>query len=362
MTWARLARFVLLLAAVTLGALTLVVLLPHDKYLRYQALNDGQAPTAYWAYERINRDPTPIDVAFIGTSRTGFAIHSARMQADLARSGIHANVVNLHIVKMGRNMQYVMAKELLTHRAVRLLVLEMDDEEDRSPQPDFIFLADSIDVVQAPLFINLRYFSDLARLPGRQLGLFIDTQLQERHWMTPSFVPPPYEGPHLDHAEFIRTLDGVRHDHNAHHTKEDMETLRRHEDADATPRVLPKSFDWLEYRFPRYYIDKILALAAKKDTRVAFLYLPRFGAPQTCILCTRLYSTRGAIINPSRQMQDYSLWDDAVHMNWDGAKRVTDYVAQQIDAMDLLAPRSDGGTPVADPSASRTPVAAPQRP
>ena len=60
-----------------------VAVLPHDKYLRYEAPNDMDAPTSYWVYERIHFDPTPIDVAFVGTSRTGMSIHSRRLQDDL---------------------------------------------------------------------------------------------------------------------------------------------------------------------------------------------------------------------------------------------------------------------------------------
>lgn len=342
MSWPRLARFVLLLVAVTLVLLALMTLLPHDKYLRYQALNDGQAPTAYWVYERINHDPTPIDVALIGTSRTAFSIHSARMQEDLVRAGVPAHVANLHIVKMGRNMQYVIAKELLTHRSVKLLMLEMDEEEDRSPHPDFIYLADSADVLTAPVFINFRFFSDLARLPGRQLGLFADTQLHRHGLASPSFVPPAYEGSNLDHAEFIVTLDGARHERNVQHTLVEVESFRRTEDARVTSRVLPKSLDWLEYRFPRYYIHKILSLAAEKGTRVVFLYLPRYGAPQACEECARLYGSM-PVVDPWPQMQDFRLWDDGVHMNWVGARRVTDYVAEQIVSRHLLEQRISEG-------------------
>lgn len=339
-SWARLVRFVCLLTAVTLIVLLAFTLLPHDKFLRYQALNDGQAPTAYWVYERINRDPTPIDVAFVGTSRTAFSIHSGRLEERLARSGVRAHVANLHIVKMGRNMQFVIAKELLTHRKVRVLFLEMDDEEVRTPHPDFIYLADATDVVDAPLFINLRYFSDLARLPGRQLGLFFDTVLQRRQWTTPDFVVPPYEGPHFDHAQYIVTLDGVRHDRDDHHTLAQMQALSKKEDESLTPRILPRSLDWLEYRVPRYYIEKIMTLAAEHHTRVVLLYLPRFGAPQTCDVCARLYPNRD-VVNPWASMQEPGLWEDASHMNWDGAQRVTDHVAGEI-ASRHLADAGDG--------------------
>src|SRR6516162_4984593 len=67
----KLRQFLLLFLAGTVVALAGMIVLPQDRYLRYQALNDHSAPQAYWIYERIHFDSTPIDVAFVGTSRTG---------------------------------------------------------------------------------------------------------------------------------------------------------------------------------------------------------------------------------------------------------------------------------------------------
>jgi hypothetical protein len=60
-----------------------MTLLPHDKYLRYQSLNDRSAPNSYWIYERIHDDPTPIDIAFIGTSRTGRSMNTRRFTPSI---------------------------------------------------------------------------------------------------------------------------------------------------------------------------------------------------------------------------------------------------------------------------------------
>ena len=67
----RLRNFLVIIVLTAILALAAMVALPHDKYLRYQSLNDHTAPNAYWIYERIHTDPTPIDIAFIGSSRTG---------------------------------------------------------------------------------------------------------------------------------------------------------------------------------------------------------------------------------------------------------------------------------------------------
>jgi hypothetical protein len=44
------------------------------------------------------------------------------------------------------------------------------------------------------------------------------------------------------------------------------------------------------------------------------------------------------MINPWAEIQDYRLWIDVTHLNWDGAKRLTDYLA------DVLADRNELST------------------
>jgi hypothetical protein len=328
-TAAGVKRFVLLFAATALAALVVMILLPHDKYLRYQSLNDHVAPNAYWIYQRIHDDPTPIDIAFIGTSRTGRSVNTKRLEEDLSQQGVMAKAANFYIFKAGRNMHYAVAKELLEHRSVKLLVLEMTEWEDRKPHPDFIFLADPADVVFAPTLINLHYFSDLARLPGRQVDLFLETTLQQMGLREPDFVPPPYQGPNMDSSEYLQTLDGTKHYFLQRHSFRDMEKLRLQQEASVTPAVLPPSLGWLEYRYPRYYVERILDLAQSKGTKVVFLYVPRYGGPPAPAPY-QLYARRVKLLNPGTQMQDYRLWDDESHLNWYGAQRLTDSVADQL--------------------------------
>jgi hypothetical protein len=331
----RLARFLALFLLAALIALIGMVLLPQDKYLRYQSLNDGSIANAYWIYERIHFDPTPIDIAFIGTSRTGRSIQTKRLEEDLARAGVTAKAANFFIFKNGRNMHYAIAKELLEHRKVKLLVLEMTEAEDRTPHPDFVFLADPIDIVGAPMFINLRYLSDLARLPGRQFDLFAQTIQEKLRLGTPDFVPPPYQGPNLDGAEFMVDVSGRRHYFLQEHSLAQMETLRREQDSRETPAVLPARWNWLEYRYPRLYIARILELAARNGTKVVFLYIPRYGGPPTPAPYLQ-YAARIGLINPASPMRDFRLYDDAVHANWQGAKVLTDYVAKSLAESDYL--------------------------
>lgn len=308
-----------------------LIALSHDKYLRYQALNDPKAPNSYWIYERIHFDPTPIDIAFIGTSRTGLSVHTRRLEEDLATRGIHAKAVNFYGVRNGINMQYVIAKELLSNRKIKLLVLEMTEREERKPHEFFFLYADPVDILNAPLLINMNYLADVARLPGRQLDLSLQTELQKWGLRHPDFVPPPYEGPNLDHAEFVRTLDkNVVYHRVIGHTKAEMEALRSQWVHGVTGSVLPRALGGLEYRLPRYYENKMLDLARANGAEVLFLYLPQYGGPQNPPPYEELYANRVEMINPWGQIQDYRLWIDETHLNWDGAKRLTDYLGEVL--------------------------------
>ena len=109
-----------------------------------------------------------------------------------------------------------------------------------------------------------------------------------------------------------------------------MEGLRIRQESEITPPVLPASLHWLEYRFPRYYIDRILELAARKGTRVVFLYVPRYAGPLDPPPY-RMYTSRAGLINPQLGLQqNFRVWDDETHLNWGGASAFTDAVAEQL--------------------------------
>ena len=61
------------LAVLAVAGLVLAVLaaaLPHDPYIRYQTTKGTIYERTRFQYERLHFDPTPIDIVFIGSSRT----------------------------------------------------------------------------------------------------------------------------------------------------------------------------------------------------------------------------------------------------------------------------------------------------
>ena len=86
--------------------------LPDDPYQRWQLLDGTIHDNARWIYERSHFDPTPIDVAFIGPSRTGAGVIAPRLMSDLKARGVTANVVNFSLPETGRNMNWAAAEQM----------------------------------------------------------------------------------------------------------------------------------------------------------------------------------------------------------------------------------------------------------
>ena len=169
MAFPSLLRRFALASVVAVAALAGSLAIPHDPYIRWQDMRSEAWARLGWIYERIHFDETPVDIAFIGTSHTMNGVDGAAVRAALAAAGgTCRHVVNLAFPSYGRNMHWLIARELLEHRKVGTLVLEVFENESRKAHPFFNAVADVSDVLQAPLLINLNYLSDLAQLPARQ--------------------------------------------------------------------------------------------------------------------------------------------------------------------------------------------------
>ncbi len=77
-------RILLTILAVGLVAAVAAALLPDNPYQRYATLDHTIQNRVRWIYERLHFDPTPVDVAVIGPSRSGAGVSSPRLEADLA--------------------------------------------------------------------------------------------------------------------------------------------------------------------------------------------------------------------------------------------------------------------------------------
>ena len=165
--------------AVMIITLAGMIALPHDTYIRWQAVKTEAYARLGWIYERIHYDDTPIDIAFIGTSHTMEGVDAEAVEHDLDEAGARPgdpdrclHTVNFAVPSYGRDLQWIIARELLTHRRVKVLVLEVFENESRRAHPLFVDVADTSDILDAPMVVNINYLHNLVRLPFRQLSLW----------------------------------------------------------------------------------------------------------------------------------------------------------------------------------------------
>ena len=324
-------------ALLTLVALSLT---PFDRYVQWQDLHTEAFARLGWIYERIHFDPTPIDVAFIGTSHTMNGIDGEavadNMQPDREKAaamrpgdGPAVHVANLAIPAYGRNLHWIIARELLEHRTVKTLVVEVFENETRRSHPAFYTVASWDDVVGAPLLFNLRYFSDLALLPLDHALLGLKTLLPATFGLHARFDPLAYDGPDPDNTRVVRVhgeaFTGLRDRHaDPAVLDQDLRTTQ----AAKRYHMLPASLASWEYAAPLYYLHLITALAAAKHVQLVFLYLPGFGQDagphDPAPYAGHPMLTAGDLLAP------HDVWYDAAHLNAEGAAAVSRRVGEML--------------------------------
>ncbi len=319
-----------------LAALIAACALPHDRNLRFHSLTDSAVVKAGWIYERIHFDPTPIDVVFIGTSHTVFGIDSEAVERECRDAGgENCASVNFGIQHLGRNMHWLLAREVIETRKPRLLVVEIQETESRALHPAFSALADRLDIVSAPLIINPTFLSDLVRLPLRQISLFAQSRAPSLFGEHTEFQPALYRGAHWD--DTFAELGSLEYPvpHPVPRTTvisvPELERERTHsQSADETKLRLPAALQPLEYRANLVYLEKLLNLAREHTVAIRFLYMPAYHGAPTPVFAG-FYDTFAPPWDMPREIVDRNeLWMDVGHLNYAGATAFSAWLGVKI--------------------------------
>lgn len=321
--------------AAFIATLAAMILIPHDPYVRWQSVRTEAYARLGWSFERIHDDPTPVDIALIGTSHTMNGIDGSVVAGELAHLGLRepggrcATVTNFAIPSYGRNLHYLLVRELLSARKPRAIVLEVLENETRKAHPVFSHVATAEDLVEAPRIGNLNYFSDLARLPYRQLVLGVESIAPAQFGLKARFDPANYDGSDVDNTHAVNV--GGKALTSSLDTAMDSEALgRAAETLNQNKRLnyFPKTFEDYEYAMPRRYVRELLQLADRHGVPVLLLYLPGFGKPDRPVDMS-LYGGRPLItVNDILAKRPY--WHDVHHLNAQGAKQVSRRLAQRL--------------------------------
>jgi hypothetical protein len=308
--------------------------MPDSPYLRFQLVKDTQYAQARWIYERIHFDDRPIDVVVVGQSRTWFGVNPARMEEDFAGRGWPAGVVNFSLLGPGRNMNYVIIKDLFEAKRElpKLLVIGVTDKPARwFGHPAFRYVADAGDVARAAFPSNLNYLSNLGYLPFRQMKLAAMQLFPDAFDVTPRFDPASYPGSDYDSVRSFRMPDGRLIDRERVMPRalllEDAARIR-----DSRPQLLPASWADIEFGDENFYTRKIVAMARARGVKFAFLSIPYFTGPANT-LEDDFYAQYGPIFKADFVSDKDQLFWDYEHLNNAGATLVTDWLADRVASL-----------------------------
>lgn len=329
---ARLFALGLLAFAATLTAMTV---LPHDRYVRWQAVRTEAFARLGWDYERIHFDKTPIDIAFVGTSHTMNGIDGLAVAKRIAAGSVRGadgqclTTANLAIPAYGRDLHWLVARELLSQRRPKAIVLEVFENETRKPHPLFYEVATSRDILTAPILGNMSYVKNLIRLPQRQLELGIKSLAPEEFGLGTHFDPTRYDGSNVDNTRVVnvhgqaftppltRVLDPRK-----------LEAEAAANRANKRLNMLPERFADYEYAMPNRYVREILELAKEKQVPVYLLYLPGYGQPPAPY-DMQLYGDH-KLLTVNDLLAHREFWHDVHHLNSHGAAEVSQRVGELL--------------------------------
>jgi hypothetical protein len=307
------------------------LLLPHDRYIRYQQLTDSDLFRTRWVYERIHYDRTPIDVAIIGSSRVEAAISAPLLEKELTEKfGRPIHVANLAIPQEGRNLHFLVARELIeNHPETRIILLSVV-EQDYVTHPAFRYLGDVNDLLHAPLPVNHYYFLDAGLLPYRQMSYFVQTHFSKWFGVSRSFRQD-YQGTGMDttHSFYLPSGKLVDRDAVAPSEKLAAESKQLIESEGGTWHP-PTYWNALNNPLEVEYTKRLADVAKEHCVEMVLVRLPFYNSLPD-IYDKAFYRSLGPLLDAQQLGNDPHSYSDVGHFNRYGTELVSQWLWSSID-------------------------------
>ena len=302
---------------------------PDDPYSRYKALATTDYIKAGWIYERLNFDPTPVDIAFIGSSRTMQGIDSAAIERNLNDgSTVKLHVVNLGLPSLGRDVPYLIVRMLTETKRPSVIVVETDYIDYRQINPVFSQLAGADDVLGEPMLFNPGVVADLFAVSVRHAHFRLETLVHGPSW----FDPSRYVGPHWDDVYETTGRDGRK---SPPRLWSPDKAVYEADAADRTRNILHKASEydrwaWAELNYNETYFHRLLDLAKASGSRIVLFYSTSAGAPDRPFHADALKDYGEMWSVPPDLVADNSLWVNCTHFNYFGAEKFSAWLAGRL--------------------------------
>jgi len=296
------------------AGIVILFLVPVDKNFSYHFVKGECDNKASWIYQRIFEYGENIEIAFTGASQTSCAIMDEYLENELVKvTGHQMKVANLGYCRRGRDIQYVMLKDLFQQKKPKILVIEVAEDEPKKSHPVFPYLAECNDLWGSVVFFNQRFPVNIwkgivVRFEYIKHVLFNEeNQIENQYKESFGYLPSTQ----IAEPEIIKQNET---DWTNRLSKSKPEFVRN-----------------IELNYSKYHIEKIVKLARQNNCEVLFLYLPESGSKLKMPLLTDYYKTFGRlIVLPDSITEDRTNWKDATHFNDSGAVKVSEFIVSEI--------------------------------
>lgn len=292
----------------------LLFLIQVDKNFSYHFVKGECDNKAAWIYHRVFEQPENIDIVFSGASQTSCGVMDELIENEIsATTGQEIKVANLGYCRRGRDIQFVMLKDLFQQKKPKILVLEVAEDEPKKSHPVFPYLAESGDLWGSFVFFNQRYFLNIwkgivVRFEYLKHRLFSDKSLNTSYQTGKSGYHPS------DQIAEPEILQKNKADWTNRFSKSKSELIRK-----------------IELNYSKHYLEKIVELARQNNCEVVFLYLPESGSNLKYPLLKDYYQSFGKlIVLPDSILTNTQNWKDATHFNDSGAVKVSEFIVSEI--------------------------------
>jgi hypothetical protein len=293
--------------------LALLLLIPVNQRLKYTGLKHDCFNHGIWIYDRIFNNNKSVDVAFFGSSHTINDVDDHLIEKHLAKK---LTVANFGYCRLGRNLSYVLLKELLKKKHPRYVFLEVREDEDYFSHPIFPYVASDRDVLFPYLLFDAHYFSDIWTHFSYKTELLQDALFSNENGV-------PVRDNAFGHSAFRDTVSpGVL-----------AKVYREQNSTKEKPSKLIRDF---HLAFARGYLKAIGRLCEQEKIKLIFLYLPSYGSGLKRPKERATYAKYGDVwLPPKKIFNKAANWHDSGHLNREGARELSLWLAKRMNR-DLL--------------------------